>query len=100
MITTILTGGPGARPADWALPVVAKIIGQEDQEWFLDYCDGFRFTVPPLAEAMRAAIFLSLGFYANSFVVTSFDGDLFWGWSIAGALAIPAGKRSAQKIIS
>jgi len=93
VITTILTGGPGSRPADWVLPFVVKVIGQENQEWFIDYLEGYRFTVPPLAEAARTVLFVTLGFYTNALIVSSFDGDTFWGWSTAGALAIPAGKQ-------
>ena len=89
VISTIISPRSG-RPADWILPLVVKVTQEEQSEWFLNYEENLRFDVPPLAELVRVLFFLSLGFYTNILVVSALDGDAFWGWSIAGSLAIPA----------
>lgn len=78
------------RPAEWVLPLFVTIFQQQEEQWYLDYQEGYSFTVPPLIEASRCLFFLVLGFYTSSIVIASLDGDSFWGWATSGALSIPA----------
>ncbi len=85
------------RPAEWILPFVVKILNAEEDQWYKDHQDGYDFTVPPTAEAVRTAIFFAAGYYVNLLVLNSFDNDAFWCWSIAGSLSIPAGMFSLAR---
>lgn len=78
------------RPADWILPFVAKAMGQDDQEWYQDYTDGYSFICPPIAELPRFSFFLAIGWFANLAWIQILDGDSFWGWSTGACLSIPA----------
>ena len=82
--------GLAGRPADWLLPSLAKVLKEEEKEWFKDFSEGFSYFCPPPLELLRVALFLSLGFLVNSACIASFDGDDFWTWSIATCLAIPS----------
>ena len=53
--------------------------------------DGYAFNVPPSIEAARVGIFLVTGYYLNLLITNSFEGDVFWGYAFAGAIAIPSG---------
>lgn len=79
------------RPADWVLPVVAKGLSCESEQWYKDYVEGFSYVVPPAAELCRVLFFLSLGYYFDMLVIRAFDGDVYWGWATAGSLSIPIG---------
>ena len=82
--------GLAGRPADWTLPLLAKISKQESAEWYLNYKSGYDYFVPPTLEALRVSFFGVLGYLLNDSIVSSFDGDIFWGWSIGTCLAIPS----------
>lgn len=79
------------RPADWVLPVVAKGLNCESEQWYIDYRENFPYTVPPAVELVRVLFFLSLGYYADGLVINSFGSDPYWGWATAGSLSIPIG---------
>eukprot|EP00607_Mallomonas_marina_P000237 CAMPEP_0182429312 /NCGR_PEP_ID=MMETSP1167-20130531/25678_1 /TAXON_ID=2988 /ORGANISM="Mallomonas Sp, Strain CCMP3275" /LENGTH=309 /DNA_ID=CAMNT_0024612755 /DNA_START=293 /DNA_END=1222 /DNA_ORIENTATION=- len=79
------------RPGDWTLDLIAKIVQQEEEEWYKDYIDGYKYQCPPLVDAIRFLFFLFLGYYANKLWVESLGGDSFWGWSTGACLAIPSG---------
>lgn len=78
------------RPAEWVLPLFVTIFQQQEEQWYLDYQEGYSFTVPPLIEASRCFFFVVLGYYISSTLIASLDGDAFWGWATSGALSIPA----------
>jgi len=77
------------------LPVVAKVLNCEMQDWYRDAKDGFAFDTPPAVEMVRVLLFLSSAYYLNKFWISLFGGDSFWGWATAGALAIPTALFSA-----
>lgn len=100
----VLYQGPfttSGRPAEWVLPIVAKGLNCEKEQWYLDYKEGFKFSVPPAVELVRVLFFLSLGYYVDMLTIASFDGDSYWGWAISGSLFIPVGllalARGAEK---
>lgn len=82
--------GLAGRPADWTLPLLAKISRQESGEWYLNFKSGYDYFVPPALEAIRVGFFGLLGYVLNESIVSSLDGDIFWGWSIGTCLAIPS----------
>ena len=90
----IFTSG---KPADWYLPIVGKVLNTDNEQWYKDYIDGYEFDVPVIVEAVRAATFLALGFYINLAIITIFDNDTFWGWSIGMCLAIPSALLNASR---
>jgi len=85
------------KPGDWILPVIAKIIRQEQDEWFIDFKDGYRYQCPPLVDMIRFILFITLGFYSNTLWSASLGGDSFWGWSTGACLAIPSGLLSVAR---
>ena len=82
--------GKAGRPAEWVLPAVAKVTGEEEKEWFRDFSDGFAFDVPPTVEAVRVLVFALLAFVVETAWVAAFDGDTFWGWSTGICLFLPS----------
>jgi len=90
----IFTSG---KPADWYLPIVGKVLNTDNEQWYKDYIDGYQFDVPIIVEAVRFATFLALGYYINLAIITIFDNDTFWGWSIGMCLAIPSALLNASR---
>lgn len=90
------------RPAEWILPPIATILRKDQDLWFQDFKQGYLFDLPPLIEFLRVAIFLFLGFFCNRTWIAILDGDTFWGWSTALAIAIPTGllNLSRDKLLS
>ncbi len=78
------------RPADWTLPIFATIFNVKEEQWFLDYKDGFSFEVPPLIEAARCIFFLGLGYVAAMTWIAALEGVSFYGYATAACLAGPA----------
>lgn len=71
------------------LPLIAKVLSVESQQWYLDYKENFSFETPPLVELFRVLIFVFIGFYVDKMWIFLLGGDPFWGWATAGALSIP-----------
>jgi hypothetical protein len=82
--------GKAGRPADWVLPGFARLLNQENEQWYRDYADGLQSIVPPQVEFLRFAVFTLLGWGTNLLWVSLFDGDEFWGWSTGLCLALPS----------
>lgn len=78
------------RPAEWILPYISTVLNSKDQAWYQDFQDGYRFLVPSTIELIRIVIFSILGYALNQCIINSFNGDLFWTWSIGACLALPA----------
>ena len=78
------------RPGDWILPVFATIFNAKEEQWFLDYKDGFSFEVPPLIEAARCIVFLGFGYIVATTWVAALEGISFYGYATAACLAGPA----------
>ena len=89
--------GLAGRPADWTLPLLAKASNQESAEWYVNYKSGYDYFVPPALEAVRVSFFALLGYLLNASIVSSLDGDMFWGWSIGTCLAIPSALISVSR---
>lgn len=66
--------GKAGRPADWVLPIAAKVAGEEQSLWFKDYSDGFSFQVPPTVEFLRFGFFAVLGWFTNLAWIAALDG--------------------------
>jgi hypothetical protein len=78
------------KPADWTLPILSKLFGQQQEQWYKDYADGYAFECPPIIESCRFVSFLLLGLSADWLWIRLLDGDTFWGWSTGACLAIPS----------
>lgn len=78
------------RPVDILIPLIAKVIQQEHLQWYQDYKDGYASQKPPLVDFVTYAFFTTTGYFINTVVINSLDGDSFWGWSIAACLGIPS----------
>jgi hypothetical protein len=101
LFTIVIYQGLGItkrRPAEFVLPFVVKVFNQEDAQWYKDYQEGFAFSVPPVIEAARVAMFGVLGWYTNIALVAALDGDAFWGWSTAACLTLPALLFNASRV--
>jgi hypothetical protein len=66
--------GKAGRPADWVLPIAAKVAGEEQSLWFKDFSDGFSFQVPPTVEFLRFGFFAVLGWFTNLAWIAALDG--------------------------
>jgi len=71
------------------LPLIVKIFGKEDKEWFLNFKTGYKYIIPVSVELPSIIFFVMLGYFVNFLTIKSFDGDTYWGWAISGSLAIP-----------
>jgi hypothetical protein len=69
---------------------LAKILGEDKSEWYVDFKEGFQFDVPAPIDFARFGFFALIGFTFNSAITQAFGGDLFWGWSTGACLTIPA----------
>eukprot|EP01041_Mallomonas_annulata_P002236 gene2236-4345_t len=85
------------RPGDWILPILAKLFQQENEEWFLNYKDGYDYNCPPFIDAARFTFFIICGYFSNKYWIMLFDGDSFWGWSTGACLSIPAALISVSR---
>lgn len=85
------------KPGDWILNLIAKVVQQEEKEWYVDFKAGFRYQCPPVVDAIRFAFFITIGYYANFLWTASLGGDPFWGWSTGACLAIPSGLLSVAR---
>jgi hypothetical protein len=79
------------RPSDAVLPLIAKLFNESNAEWFKDFQEGFAYTCPPAVDFARLFCFLGCGYAMNSFIISTLEGDDFWGWSIGACLALPSG---------
>ena len=41
------------RPAEWLLPLIAKALSREHEQWFIDALEGFQYRCPPEVELFR-----------------------------------------------
>ena len=79
-----------SQPSEWLLYPLAKILGEDEKEWYLDFKEGLQYQPPPIIALGRWLFFGIFGFYSNIAVVQSLGGDSFWGYSIGACLALPA----------
>lgn len=84
--------------ADMTIPFVCKILGistsinstSTDNQWYLDFNDGYSFQSPPYIDFIRLVIFGTLGYCVNTYLIESLgEGDIFWGWSTALSTCFP-----------
>ena len=78
------------QPSEWLLIPLAKALGEDKKEWYNDFRNGLQFQTPPTVDFLRFGFFLALGNAVNTGITSLFGGDLYWGWSTATCLSIPA----------
>lgn len=78
------------QPSEWVLIPLARGLGEDNKEWYQNFCDGVQYQVPPKVDFLRFGFFFVSGVVVNSAITRIFGGDLFWGWSTATCLSIPS----------
>lgn len=75
---------------DVLLSVLARAMRYEESPFFEDFKDNYAYNVPFDVEVLRVLVIGLLATATTSATSFAFDGDLYWGWAISGALLFPS----------